>query len=177
MGHRRTPKVLLGMSDTPAAEFTVQETSEEPVLASVDYDEDDAAGGDDLGGDDLAAELEELQKIVSDTQAKTDALVAATKSAVSEGLAQTVGGPDDDARSVFVSDVDFSVTGEELAKHFQSCGQVAKVTLLKDKITLRPKGCVLFVVACGMLNSCLDRRGRKYLLFAWGWRMYGYWLL
>jgi polyadenylate-binding protein 2 len=44
-----------------------------------------------------------------------------------------------DARSVFVGNVDYAVTPEELQLHFQSCGTVNRVTILTDKAGA-PKG-------------------------------------
>ena len=47
---------------------------------------------------------------------------------------------DADARSVYVGNVDFSATPEELQEHFQSCGNILRITILCDKYTGRPKG-------------------------------------
>lgn len=44
-----------------------------------------------------------------------------------------------DARSVFVGNVDYAVTPEELQLHFASCGTVNRVTILTDKAG-GPKG-------------------------------------
>ncbi len=44
-----------------------------------------------------------------------------------------------DRRSVYIGNVDYSVTAEELAKHFESCGTIYRVTILKDKFG-NPKG-------------------------------------
>ena len=38
-----------------------------------------------------------------------------------------------DARSIYVGNVDYAVTPEELQSHFQSCGTVNRVTILSDK--------------------------------------------
>lgn len=45
-----------------------------------------------------------------------------------------------DAQSVYVGNVDYSVTPEELQSHFASCGSVNRVTILCDKFTGHPKG-------------------------------------
>ena len=47
---------------------------------------------------------------------------------------------DVDARSVFVGNVDYAATPEEVQAHFASCGQILRVTILCDKITGLPKG-------------------------------------
>ena len=44
-----------------------------------------------------------------------------------------------DARSVYVGNVDYLCTHEEVQEHFQSCGIVNRVTILTDKFG-RPKG-------------------------------------
>jgi len=45
-----------------------------------------------------------------------------------------------DGRSVFVGNVDYSATPEELQGHFQSCGTINRITILCDKFTGHPKG-------------------------------------
>lgn len=50
---------------------------------------------------------------------------------------------DIDARSVFVGNVDYGASPEEIQAHFQSCGSINRVTILLDKFTGHPKGFVL----------------------------------
>nr|XP_054748339.1 polyadenylate-binding protein 2-A-like [Lytechinus pictus] len=45
-----------------------------------------------------------------------------------------------DARSVYVGNVDYSATAEELESHFHGCGSINRVTILCDKFTGHPKG-------------------------------------
>jgi len=45
-----------------------------------------------------------------------------------------------DGRSVFVGNVDYSATPEELQGHFQACGTINRITILCDKFTGHPKG-------------------------------------
>jgi len=49
---------------------------------------------------------------------------------------------DIDARSVFVGNVDYGASPEEIQAHFQSCGSINRVTILLDKFTGQPKGYV-----------------------------------
>jgi len=42
--------------------------------------------------------------------------------------------------SIYVGQVDYSSTPEELLAHFESCGTVERVTIVCDKFTGRPKG-------------------------------------
>ncbi|GAB1603308.1 polyadenylate-binding protein 2-like isoform X1 [Argonauta hians] len=45
-----------------------------------------------------------------------------------------------DHRSVFVGNVDYGATAEELEQHFHGCGSVNRVTILCDKYSGHPKG-------------------------------------
>lgn len=49
---------------------------------------------------------------------------------------------DIDARSIFVGNVDYGASPEEIQAHFQSCGSINRVTILLDKFTGQPKGWV-----------------------------------
>lgn len=65
------------------------------------------------------------------------------KSTEQAGLASSSGASkeDMDQRSVFVGNVDYAVTPEELKSHFSACGAIIRATILTDRITNRPKGC------------------------------------
>ncbi|KAJ3104915.1 cytoplasmic RNA-binding protein [Phlyctochytrium planicorne] len=76
-----------------------------------------------------AAKLREMQE-----QAEKD-MNAGTASADSIQQKAEV-----DARSVYVGNVDYSSTPEEIQAHFQSCGTINRVTILCDKWTGHPKG-------------------------------------
>lgn len=52
---------------------------------------------------------------------------------------------DVDARSIFVGNVDYGATPEEIQEHFKSAGSINRVTILLDKFTGHPKGCVLYI--------------------------------
>ncbi|CAI9737415.1 polyadenylate-binding protein 2 isoform X2 [Octopus vulgaris] len=45
-----------------------------------------------------------------------------------------------DQRSIFVGNVDYGATAEELEQHFHGCGSVNRVTILCDKYSGHPKG-------------------------------------
>lgn len=47
---------------------------------------------------------------------------------------------DVDSRSIFVGNVDYSASPEDIQAHFQSCGSINRVTILLDKYTGQPKG-------------------------------------
>jgi len=66
---------------------------------------------------------------------------------------------DVDNRSIFVGNVDYSTSPEELQAHFQSCGSINRVTILLDKFTGQPKGYVLsnMINKWRVTNARLDR--------------------
>ncbi|XP_060109848.1 embryonic polyadenylate-binding protein 2 [Heteronotia binoei] len=45
-----------------------------------------------------------------------------------------------DQRSIYVGNVDYGGTAEELESHFNSCGEINRVTILCDKFSGHPKG-------------------------------------
>lgn len=45
-----------------------------------------------------------------------------------------------DTRSIYVGNVDYSTTADDLERHFHGCGSVNRVTILTDKYTGHPKG-------------------------------------
>jgi len=47
---------------------------------------------------------------------------------------------DVDSRSIYVGNVDYAATPEDIQAHFASCGTINRVTILLDKFTGHPKG-------------------------------------
>lgn len=47
---------------------------------------------------------------------------------------------DQDARSIYVGNVDYGATPEELQQHFQACGSINRVTIVLNKYTQHPMG-------------------------------------
>lgn len=45
-----------------------------------------------------------------------------------------------DLRSIYVGNVDYSATAQELEAHFHGCGSINRVTILCDKFSGHPKG-------------------------------------
>ncbi|XP_052817672.1 polyadenylate-binding protein 2-A-like isoform X2 [Mya arenaria] len=79
---------------------------------------------------------------------------------------------DADARSIYVGNVDYGATAEELEQHFHGCGSINRVTILCDKFSGHPKGYayVEFVDKDSVATSlALDEslfRGRQIKVFA-----------
>ncbi|KAG4168316.1 hypothetical protein ERO13_A12G015700v2 [Gossypium hirsutum] len=81
--------------------------------------------------EDEAAALREMQaKVEKEMGSVQDPASAATSQANREEV---------DSRSIFVGNVDYSCTPEEVQQHFQSCGTVNRVTIRTDKYG-QPKG-------------------------------------
>ncbi|KAF9962651.1 cytoplasmic RNA-binding protein [Modicella reniformis] len=60
-----------------------------------------------------------------------------------------------DSRSIYVGNVDWGSTPEEIQAHFQSCGTINRITILCDKWTGQPKGYayVEFADASSVVNA------------------------
>lgn len=67
---------------------------------------------------------------------------------------------DIDARSIFVGNVDYGASPEEIQAHFQSCGSINRVTILLDKFTGHPKGSV-------RPHRCVQTNADVYLSYAY----------
>lgn len=94
----------------------------------------------------MEAEAARITKETEQLQKKKDAVegagggAAAAKAGAAGGA--TAGGaePTKDGLSIYIGQVDYSTTPEELLAHFQPCGTVERVTIVCDKMTGRPKG-------------------------------------
>ncbi|KAK9043467.1 hypothetical protein V6N11_071808 [Hibiscus sabdariffa] len=81
--------------------------------------------------EDEATALREMQaKVEKEMGSVQDPAAAATSQANREEV---------DSRSIFVGNVDYSCTPEEVQQHFQSCGTVNRVIIRSDKYG-QPKG-------------------------------------
>ncbi|KAJ7538411.1 hypothetical protein O6H91_11G046700 [Diphasiastrum complanatum] len=83
-------------------------------------------------------EMEEEAAALRDMQAKVEKEMSAVQDPAGSAASQA-SKEEADARSVFVGNVDYSCTPEEVQQHFQSCGTVNRVTILTDKFG-QPKG-------------------------------------
>ena len=60
---------------------------------------------------------------------------------------------DPDARTIFVSGLDWTVGESELQEHFGLIGQIIRITVLKDRFTGCSKGCAYIQVIFPRLES------------------------
>ena len=79
-----------------------------------------------------------------------------------------------DSRSVYVGNVDWGSTPEEIQAHFQSCGTINRITILCDKWTGQPKGYAYVefadassVANAMVLNDSLFRARLIKVLYPW----------
>jgi polyadenylate-binding protein 2 len=107
----------------------------------------------DGGGELDDAELEAMKARVAEMEAEA-AKLRELQAQANNGMGHAAGGgeagADDtameedkeevDARSVYVGNVDYGATPEEIQQHFMSCGTINRVTILCDKFTGHPKG-------------------------------------
>lgn len=91
------------------------------------------------GGDD-EEEIAAMKKRVAEMESEAAKLreMQATLDQQSENLREDK--EEIDARSIFVGNVDYGASPEEIQAHFQSCGSINRVTILLDKFTGQPKG-------------------------------------
>ncbi len=126
-------------------------TSELQSVHSTGMDGTDVSGADasTVGVDGSAmadddAEIEAMKQRVAEMEAeaaKLRELQQAAGEAGGTGLHPTEEEREEvDSRSIYVGNVDYGATPEEVQQHFQSCGTINRVTILCDKFTGHPKG-------------------------------------
>ncbi|XP_068116502.1 embryonic polyadenylate-binding protein 2 [Hyperolius riggenbachi] len=115
-------------------DMSAKRPNTEPLLHECDH-------GDDL--DD--PELREIRMRVREMQAETERLKGLADDDGSEENMRT--GPltadekrEMDKRSVYVGNVDYEGTAQDLESHFSSCGRMNRITILCDRFSGHPKG-------------------------------------
>ncbi|XP_061337495.1 polyadenylate-binding protein 1 isoform X2 [Gastrolobium bilobum] len=83
-------------------------------------------------------EIEEEASALREMQAKVEKEMGAVQDSSGSSASQAEK-EEVDARSIYVGNVDYACTPEEVQQHFQSCGTVNRVTILTDKFG-QPKG-------------------------------------
>jgi len=91
-----------------------------------------------LGEDETDAEIEAMKRRVKEMEEEALKIDAVQNSVIKSP--QVANGPGVDSRSIYVGNVDYSTTPEELQEFFQSCGAVNRITILCDKFSGHPKG-------------------------------------
>eukprot|EP00096_Caligus_rogercresseyi_P014487 TRINITY_DN69_c0_g1_i4.p1 TRINITY_DN69_c0_g1~~TRINITY_DN69_c0_g1_i4.p1 ORF type:complete len:213 (-),score=85.64 TRINITY_DN69_c0_g1_i4:1435-2073(-) len=90
----------------------------------------------------MEAEAEKLKRIQSEADKKMSIDFASQGAGSSAAHAQLSYEEkvQVDARSVYVGNVDYGSTAEELEQHFHGCGSINRVTILCNKYDCHPKG-------------------------------------
>mmetsp|Transcript_4224 Transcript_4224/g.5949 ORF Transcript_4224/g.5949 Transcript_4224/m.5949 type:complete len:209 (+) Transcript_4224:45-671(+) len=103
-------------------------------------DEEDEAGVnyEDEGDGAIDPELEEMKKRVAEMEAEADKLKALQQELQDDGGEGN--NKNSDETSIYVGQVDYDATPEELQNHFASCGTINRVTILCDRKTGQSKG-------------------------------------
>lgn len=114
-----------GADTTTSSSPPVVETSSTSIEDSVD----EAIRLAKQRGEELAKEAENLRRL----ETQSAAMLPSTM--VSDPEKQET-----DLRSVYVGNVDYGASPEELQNHFAECGTINRVTILCDKYTGHPKG-------------------------------------
>ncbi|KAK3820418.1 MAG: hypothetical protein J3Q66DRAFT_399800 [Benniella sp.] len=95
---------------------------------------------DDLEGDIGDEEIEAMKQRVKEMEAEAAKLREMQAQAEKEMNMVEEDKEAVDSRSVYVGNVDWGSTPEEIQAHFQSCGTINRITILCDKWTGQPKG-------------------------------------
>eukprot|EP01038_Epipyxis_sp_PR26KG_P009403 gene9403-12664_t len=110
-----------------------------------DFQEDDDMYGDGVNNNDsfygndgdADAEPEEINKRVQEMEQELDKL---TKMQQQVDRQITSASDRIDENSIYVGQVDYEATPEELRAHFSPCGTINRITIMCDKITGQAKG-------------------------------------
>lgn len=84
-------------------------------------------------------EMEEEAEKLKQIQSEVDKQMSSTGPALPSNLSFEEK-MEVDARSVYVGNVDYAATAEELEQHFHGCGSINRVTILCNKFDGHPKG-------------------------------------
>jgi polyadenylate-binding protein 2 len=85
----------------------------------------------------MEAEAEKLKELQSEVESQMSMGDASMGSANFPTLEEKV---DADNRSIYIGQVDYGSTAEELEQHFHGCGALNRVTIICDKYSGQPKG-------------------------------------
>ncbi|KAF9996845.1 cytoplasmic RNA-binding protein [Entomortierella chlamydospora] len=99
-----------------------------------------STGNDDLDRDIDDEEIEAMKQRVKEMEAEAAKLREMQAQAEKDMNMTEEDKEAVDSRSVYVGNVDWGSTPEELQAHFQSCGTINRITILCDKWTGQPKG-------------------------------------
>lgn len=135
----------VGEIDTGDFEGENEEALEE---TAEDAGETEASGGQDAGIEDpeleaikaRVKEMEEEAEKLKEMQNAVDLKMNMSSPTLSSAFPSMDEKIEADARSIYVGNVDYGATAEELEQHFHGCGSINRVTIQCDKYSGHPKG-------------------------------------
>nr|XP_027196914.1 polyadenylate-binding protein 2-like isoform X2 [Dermatophagoides pteronyssinus] len=105
-------------------------------------DNDGARTGDDEELEVIKARVREMEEEAEKLKQMQDDITSQISNTGSND--QSTLSPEEraeiDSRSIYVGNVDYSATADDLEKHFHGCGSINRVTILCDRFTGHPKG-------------------------------------
>eukprot|EP00735_Rhodelphis_limneticus_P015037 TRINITY_DN917_c0_g1::TRINITY_DN917_c0_g1_i1::g.16135::m.16135 TRINITY_DN917_c0_g1::TRINITY_DN917_c0_g1_i1::g.16135 ORF type:complete len:231 (+),score=20.18,sp/Q28ZX3/PABP2_DROPS/51.79/3e-54,RRM_1/PF00076.17/4.2e-17,RRM_6/PF14259.1/3.7e-13,RRM_5/PF13893.1/1.8e-09,DUF812/PF05667.6/0.028,DUF972/PF06156.8/0.044,DUF4055/PF13264.1/0.17 TRINITY_DN917_c0_g1_i1:44-694(+) len=96
--------------------------------------------GDARPAEDVEAEIAAMQNRMREMEEEAEKLKIMQQQVEREMTATNGSSEETDERSVYVGNVDYGASPEELQTHFQSCGTINRVTILCNKFTGHPMG-------------------------------------
>eukprot|EP01056_Protomagalhaensia_sp_Gyna25_P002421 Protomagalhaensia_sp_Gyna_25__2420@NODE_2348_length_1135_cov_99_825730_g1946_i0_p1_GENE_NODE_2348_length_1135_cov_99_825730_g1946_i0NODE_2348_length_1135_cov_99_825730_g1946_i0_p1_ORF_typecomplete_len281_score25_22RRM_1/PF00076_22/2_4e19RRM_5/PF13893_6/4e07Nup35_RRM_2/PF14605_6/0_00054Nup35_RRM/PF05172_13/0_00092RRM_7/PF16367_5/0_0013RRM_Rrp7/PF17799_1/0_022DUF1866/PF08952_11/0_079RRM_occluded/PF16842_5/0_12_NODE_2348_length_1135_cov_99_825730_g1946_i02911112 len=161
MNHTGPPPVSGAPAETPTANPEVHHAEYQPGPAPQGYNLQYAGQQDSMGdpayyhppvqqpGDNqedyaMDAELVKLQEMTADarTHDMADSTANPDQAADATEDGASVDNLDEEMnrRSVYVGNVDYGSTPQDLQEHFNKCGKILRVTIMVDKYSGHPKG-------------------------------------
>ncbi|KAI9091902.1 RNA recognition motif protein [Phlyctochytrium arcticum] len=121
-------------------ELAVQTSTPDDELAALEGE----GGEEEAEGEEVDEELQAMQLRIKEMEAEAQKLKEYMSAQTDKDMHMSTGGEESkeevDSRSIYIGNVDYSSTPEEIQAHFQSCGTINRVTILCDKWTGHPKG-------------------------------------
>jgi polyadenylate-binding protein 2 len=93
----------------------------------------------------IPTEIEEMKARVAEMEAEAEKLRQMQSTTTATPSESTEAKEDIDSRSVYIGNVDYSTTPEDIQSHFSSCGTINRVTIICDKHTGNPKGYITHI--------------------------------
>ena len=114
------------------ADADQEEAAPEPVIEGLT---------EDAGDGEEDPELEDMKRRVQEMEEEANKLKAMQQDLAADGgEGEEKKASETDEKSIYVGQVDYEATPEELQAHFANCGTINRVTILCDKFTGRSKG-------------------------------------
>ena len=134
-------KPIDGGEESAAPMMTTTTTPTEPAhTEDVDDDEDEDLEKLQKEIERMEAEAARITKETDDLESKKKEGTSASTTGTADAGGKKENGETRDGASVYVGQVDYTTTPEELLGHFEACGTVERVTIVCDKYTGKPKG-------------------------------------